>query len=520
MNTNLTRRSTVGSFVSSPTAQLTIPTNIDTQKTSITYTKLATDSPNGSDELNNISKYSIDDAISHVGIGWFQYRLLFLTGMINAADAMEMMLLSFLLPKLKKDWDLSSPWDGAIGAIAFVGSLLGTSSGAILSDKYGRKYVCIVSTLGLATFGTISAFSYNLSIMLGARFLVGFFVGFSCAAYTLFAEYCPTHSRGSLLVIEQSFWAGGALFSVILAWICLSDQFIDFGENDWRYFLFFTAVPLWIISLFYKFVPESPRWYVACNNTVMAQKMLNNLSEINGKPLPKGKLKVNNNLNIKRGRLKDIFCVKQYRHTSFLLYITFWCCVFAYYGISFLSERYFELFGYGDSVYLEMCISTASEIPSLFLGLILMDKIGRKNTMRINFIVFSICCVGLSVYNNSGYYGLAGVFLARMTISLSFMAIYIYFSEYYPTVIRSTALGCAGAFGRFAAIATSFISQDFSIQLGLSLYALAGFIAFICTHLLQHDTFGKDLATSVQSQINLMDDKIKINDMDVDSNED
>ena len=69
--------------------------------------------------------YTIDDAISYIGSGWFQYRLLFLTGMIVAADAMEMMLLSFLLPKLKNEWNLQPPWDGSIGAIVFVGMLLG-----------------------------------------------------------------------------------------------------------------------------------------------------------------------------------------------------------------------------------------------------------------------------------------------------------------------------------------------------------------------------------------------------------
>ena len=37
-------------------------------------------------------EYTIDDAISKIGTGPFQWKLLFLTGLIWAADAMEMML--------------------------------------------------------------------------------------------------------------------------------------------------------------------------------------------------------------------------------------------------------------------------------------------------------------------------------------------------------------------------------------------------------------------------------------------
>ena len=495
-STNLTRRS-----------QDTININTDIDST----------------ELNLINplttkQYNLDEALSHIGVGYYQYRLLFLCGMINAADAMEMMLLSFLLPKLKRDWELNKPWDGTIGAIAFIGQLLGTSICSILSDKYGRKYIVIGGTLGCAIFSTLSAFSNSLFTMLLSRFLVGFFVASSASSYTLFAELCPTNHRGNLLVIEQSFWAFGAIFGVLLAWITLSDQYYWFKDNnnDWRYFLFLSALPLWIISCFYSYVPESPRWFLAANNTLMATKVLQNVAKINGKSLPKGKLKANTTINIRRGKISDVFCVKQYQKTSILLYISFWCCVFGYYGISFISERYFELFGNFD-IYSEMVISTSSEIPSLLLGLFMLDRFGRKNTMTINFGIFAFCCIGLSISNDTPYFGLFGVFLARMSISLSFMAIYIYFSEYYPTVIRSTALGCASALGRFAGIATSYISQDLSIKMGMMLYGLSGIVASVSINSLPQDTLGKDLATSVQSQINLIENKIKLTQDDDDS---
>ena len=52
-------------------------------------------------------QWSIDKAIYEVGVGPFQIFVFVVTGIIWAADAMEMMLLAFLLPELKHDWNLS-----------------------------------------------------------------------------------------------------------------------------------------------------------------------------------------------------------------------------------------------------------------------------------------------------------------------------------------------------------------------------------------------------------------------------
>lgn len=254
----------------------------------------------------------------------------------------------------------------------------------------------------------------------------------------------------------------------------------------------------------------------------MAEKVLNNMAKVNGKSFgTKGiKIRSNNNIIRTRGSIKDIFCVTQYRDTSILLYIAFWCCVFGYYGISFISERYFEIYGNLDNVYWEMIITTSSEIPSLFLGLIMLDRFGRKHTMTINFALFGACCIALAIsHDDVGYYGLIGVYLARMSISLSFMAIFIYFSEFYPTVMRATALGFASALGRFAGISTSYISQDLSIKMGMMLYGLSGIIATICMFFIKHDTLGQQLKTSIQSQINLIENKDKI-DYDTDDADD
>eukprot|EP01083_Nonionella_stella_P200787 734999_1 len=451
------------------------------------------------------SYFTVDEAISHIGTGKFQWRLLFLTGAIWSADAMEMMLLSFVMPILQAEWSLKPPLDGLISAVVFGGMLCGTAFWSILSDHIGRKKIVMISNLSCAIFGAASGLVPNIWFLLIARFGVGFSVGGSATAYTLFAEYAPAEVRGSLLIIEQSFWSFGSIFSVCLAWISII-------YLNWRYYMVFCSIPLFAISLFSKWMPESSRWLLACDKVDEAEQVLKYVAKVNNKPLPQGKLKSVQTSS--RGNPLDAF-KPQYRSTTISLYIGMFMCVFAYYGICFISVKFFEevqvkkhneniLAWKSSQTYWESLISASSELPALFVGVYLLDRIGRKKTMLISFGAVSICSFLLLIpfIQNSVVLGVTLVFFARGTMQLGFMTLFIYFSEYYPTAIRSTSLGMASACGRVAGMLTSFVSQDTSVSVGMLLYAIAGIIAFTCTLALKRDTLGKEMATAVAEESN------------------
>ena len=226
------------------------------------------------------------------------------------------------------------------------------------------------------------------------------------------------------------------------------------------------------------------------------------MQQTNGGTLPAGKLKP-----VKlspRGNPMDAFKPK-YRNTTLLLYLAFSCCVFGYYGISFISVKFFSLGGEEgaepwkqNKLYWESLIGGSAEIPSLFVGVWLIDRIGRKKTMLVAFAIFSLSSFALVAQQVQDIeaLGVVMVFLSRMNVSLAFMTLYIYFSEYYPTTIRSTALGMASSLGRIAGMATGFVSEDLSFSLGILLYAISGAVAFVCVVFVK-DTMGRAMTTSV-----------------------
>ncbi|KAJ0744775.1 putative major facilitator superfamily domain, MFS transporter superfamily [Helianthus annuus] len=83
--------------------------------------------------------YTLDEALGAIGFGRFQLIVLAYAGLGWVAEAMEMMLLSFVGPAMKPEWGLSASQESLISTVAFGGMLVGAYSWGRVSDAYGRK---------------------------------------------------------------------------------------------------------------------------------------------------------------------------------------------------------------------------------------------------------------------------------------------------------------------------------------------------------------------------------------------
>jgi MFS family permease len=84
-------------------------------------------------------RYTVDDAILAMGFGKFQYLVLLYAGMGWVSESMEMMILSFVGPAVKSDWDLTSQQESLITSVVFAGMLVGAYSWGVVSDRCGRR---------------------------------------------------------------------------------------------------------------------------------------------------------------------------------------------------------------------------------------------------------------------------------------------------------------------------------------------------------------------------------------------
>ena len=233
---------------------------------------------NGGDEKEVEQFYTVEEAINTIGWGSFNRRAFVMCGLVWSADAMEVMLLSFLMPVLKEEWDLRNGEDGLLGSVLFLGMFFGAFGFGILSDKYGRIPCYRLCVASIGVFGLLSAASPNFFFFLCARIGVGMGAAGTHVSYSLFMEFTPTNTRAIALLLNQGWWTIGVVFGTGLAWLVLPTQ-------GWRPLLIYNAIPSLILLPLANFLPESPRYLQVQDRSSEAQAVLETVARLNGKVL-------------------------------------------------------------------------------------------------------------------------------------------------------------------------------------------------------------------------------------------
>ena len=78
---------------------------------------------------------TVDEAIECLGTGRFQFIVLTAAGLCFAADAMQVLLLSFLSEVLRLEWNLSDDETAFITSMLFIGAIFGTLTLGPLADR-------------------------------------------------------------------------------------------------------------------------------------------------------------------------------------------------------------------------------------------------------------------------------------------------------------------------------------------------------------------------------------------------
>eukprot|EP00521_Asterionellopsis_glacialis_P010851 CAMPEP_0195303202 /NCGR_PEP_ID=MMETSP0707-20130614/32406_1 /TAXON_ID=33640 /ORGANISM="Asterionellopsis glacialis, Strain CCMP134" /LENGTH=551 /DNA_ID=CAMNT_0040366683 /DNA_START=392 /DNA_END=2047 /DNA_ORIENTATION=+ len=230
---------------------------------------------------------SIDDAIERLGMGRFQTRILIAAGLSFAADAMEVLLLSFLAPVLQVEMNLSPNQTATITSIVFAGEMLGTLVLGPLGDIWGRRPVFLSSAASISFFGIATAFTNNYVPLLIARFCVGFGVGGLTVPFDTLAEFLPSSQRGKNLLYIEYFWTVGTLLVPLFAYFTLGGANQESGMGSWQLFCFVCALPCLASNIYGHFtVPESPRWLCEHGKSGEALKILRRAALTNGHSNP------------------------------------------------------------------------------------------------------------------------------------------------------------------------------------------------------------------------------------------
>ncbi len=443
--------------------------------------------------MANANALSFEEAIGAIGWGKFHTKLMILCGISWAADAMEVLIISFVLPAAGKEWGMTPAQMGILGTAIFLGMLLGAFVWGRLSDIWGRKIGFVATVAISGVFGLLSAFSPSFTWLVVLRALTGFGVGGTLPVdYSIFAEFLPPHKRGRYLVLLESFWALGSILAAGLAWLIVPTL-------GWRWLLGIVAVPGLIAFWIRREIPESPRFLLVHGKTDEARKVLELVAKQNGRTLPSRPLKPI--IMGAKTKISDLLKPGLAR-TSLLLWLLWFAISLGYYGTFTWLPNFFKSTGMALlPVYQNAFILALAQVPGYFSAAYLVEKIGRKRTLAIYLIASGIFTYLFAAATSLNWIIFMGIWMSFFTLG-AWGALYAYTPEVYPTNLRGTGMGVASAMTRISgAIAPSLgaalMGGQISLLLPLTIFAISYIIAGVAALGMPTETVEQPLADTM-----------------------
>jgi putative MFS transporter len=421
---------------------------------------------------------TVEKGIQAAGVGKFQYRLFGIFGLVWAADAMQVLSIGFTAPSISRTFGMSMQQALQTGTLFFTGMLIGAFVFGRLADRIGRRPVLMMAVIIDACCGVASAFAPDFTWLLVLRFLTGIGVGGTLPVdYTMMAEFLPSARRGRWLVMLESFWAVGTIFLAVLALMA-----VRWGDDAWRVIFFVTGLPALIGVVLRFYVPESPMYLHRSGKSEQARKVLARVAKTNGRKVEIPPLQAETPVHTS---VFSLFSPGLRRRTISLL-MAWGLISIAYYGVFVFLPVKLSAEGFGfmrGQVFL--IILALVQLPGFALSAYGVERWGRKPTLVGFLLLSAVGCMGYSL-------GSAPALVISSTLLMSFAllgtwgALYAFTPEVYPTDLRASGMGTAGAVARFGglfapAIIAPVMATHFTLALVmLSSLLVAGAVAILC----------------------------------------
>ena len=106
--------------------------------------------------------YLFDKILDEIEITWYNMRIYLLISLFFLDDGVEMIVLSLIIKKLSKIWNLSNSQKGITRSAVFEGFFIWLLIDGKLSDTYGLKPVFVVGAVIVLIFSLASAFTSDV----------------------------------------------------------------------------------------------------------------------------------------------------------------------------------------------------------------------------------------------------------------------------------------------------------------------------------------------------------------------
>ena len=421
-----------------------------------------------------MSRILVEEVIDKVKISPFHWRILFWCTLIIIFDGYDLVIYGVVLPILMQKWQLDPVTAGALGSTALFGMMIGAMLLGTLSDRFGRKKMIVLCIVLFSGFTALNGFAQTPLQFGVMRFIAGLGIGGVMPnVVALMSEYSPRRIRSTLVAVMFSGYAIGGMLSAVLG-IWIVPQF------GWQVMFYLAVIPLLLLPLIWTQLPDSVAFLVRQGKIAEARKVL---AALTGKPLPDdAELAVHQPQKTEQS-LAALF--SNNRALSTLMFFqAFFLCLLMVYGLGSWLPKLMTMagYGFGSSLMFLLFLNIGGIIGAIGGGW-LSDRFHPRPVLML---FFTLAAVSLALLGFKSHVAVLYflVTVAGATTIGSQILLYAYVAQFYPTAIRSTALGWSSGVGRIGAIlgpvlGGALLAMQLSHQMNFLAFVVPGALAVI-----------------------------------------
>ncbi|XP_020365380.1 solute carrier family 22 member 3-like [Rhincodon typus] len=377
-----------------------------------------------------------------------------------------------------------------------IGFFLGALITGYSADRFGRKLCLLACLAGTGVSGIAVAVAPTYPVFVIFRILQGLFGRGICLINAVIAaELVGPRYRKVVIVVTQAAVSSGIMVLPGLAYLIRS----------WKGIQMAITIPNFVLLLYCCLIPESPRWLLTRKRIKEALKIAQDIAEQNGKSLPSTYKEIvrgeNSSEEIKNPSLLDLFRTPQMRKRTFILMYSWFTNNLVYLGLIL------RLGIQGGDSYTDLLVVGAVELLAAILGILVVDRFGRRSPLLIsNILAGTFCLLAACISVEMHWLKSAVATLGRCGTTMSLSILFLVTNELQPTSIRTFGVSACSSLSAIGGIAAPFVLFKSAIiwsELPLVIFGALSLVAGGLMQLLP-ETKGTRLLETVDDVENIM----------------
>jgi sugar porter (SP) family MFS transporter len=398
---------------------------------------------------------------------------------------------------------MTKPMLGFAISSALIGCFIGALGVGKPGDMYGRRRMLFVSAILFFVSAVWTGAAQTYTGFVIARIIGGLGVGAASVMAPMYiAEISPARLRGRLVSTAQL-----AIVTGIVAAFFSNYVLTGIGENAWRYMYWAEGVPAVFYFIMLFVTTPSPRWLVKVGRVDQARDVIQLVDAEENTEMVLSDIQ-KSLAHEEKSKGVNLF------HKPYLGLIIIGMVVGMFNQLTginiimYYAPLIFKSAGFAEgSALLQTVAIGGTNLVFTFVGMALIDKLGRKTLLMIGGLAMPVC-LGLFAY---GYMnGIKGPYLlVCMLVYVIFfcttqgIVIWVILSEMFPNQIRARASAISSfslwVFNALATFLFPVLKEKYGIGPIFIFYAIATFCSFFFFWKYLIETKGRTLEEIEQS---------------------